>query len=304
MQKALAASYAPVKVDCPSDVQWIRPANGLSPDEAEWVFGRKQVVSTALAAYLDRLNLTDFDLAKYLDSLQNSNYSSVPTLGLAISGGGTASGFTGTGMVRALDDRLPAAVEQRTGGLLQSTTYFSGLSGGAFPVVGFSTNNFPTADEIIDLWKPEIARLEGVNKTTENAATPDDIFKEIAAKAKAGFDVTASDYLGLAYGYEFVTGYKGGLNVTWSGVRNLSNFTSHEMPMPILHTSELDNGDLEYFGIKIPFLNSTVVSVARARTIPRRLLMIENSWKSIPSSLAHGMVRLEPSPQRNGLGPR
>jgi lysophospholipase len=62
----------------------------------------------------------------------------VPILGLAISGGGYVSEFTGTGALRALDARLESARQQRTGDLLQSLTYMSGLSGGSFPSLSFA----------------------------------------------------------------------------------------------------------------------------------------------------------------------
>jgi lysophospholipase len=106
-------------------------------------------------------------------------------MGPAISGGGWASAYTGTAAMRALDSRLEAAVKQRTGGLLQCITYMSGLSGGGFPTVSFAVDNFPTADEIVDIWQPAINRF-GVNTTTEYAASITDMFEDIHAKVEAG----------------------------------------------------------------------------------------------------------------------
>jgi lysophospholipase len=70
--------------------------------------------------------LRDFDVHKYAHRLWKSNLNHVPVLGMVIGGGGYSSGYTGTGAIRALDDRPPAAVEQGTGGLLQSMMYLTG----------------------------------------------------------------------------------------------------------------------------------------------------------------------------------
>jgi len=90
----LSESYAPVTVKCPEDITWIRPAIGLSLAEEDWVYGRKQVVLDALGDYLRRLCMQGFSLTDYLNRLRGTNYTAVPTIGLAISGGGYASAFT------------------------------------------------------------------------------------------------------------------------------------------------------------------------------------------------------------------
>ncbi|PWY84769.1 lysophospholipase [Aspergillus heteromorphus CBS 117.55] len=257
----LPQGYAPVPVSCPPDLEWIRPAVGLSRGEADWVQGRKKVVLGALDGYLARLGLTDFDVPEYISRLNQSGQAHVPILGMAISGGGFASAFTGTGAMRALDDRVDAANEQRTGGLLQSLTYLSGLSGGSWPTMSFSANNFPTAEEIVDIWKPEIDRFLTVENTTAEAATVDDMFEQIVTKDLEGFDIGVGDFMGRGYAYEFVPGASGGLNTTFSSIRNLSKFVSHEMPMPIIHLSEVGTGDPEYDGLYVPRSNGTIFDV-------------------------------------------
>ena len=127
IDQALSASYAPITVDCPSNIEWVRPATGVSDAEAEWVAKRKVVVLGALKDYLERLHLEDFNIHEFAHRMKESNYEHVPTLGMAISGGGYRSGYTGTGMMRAMDSRLPAATQEKTGGLLQSLTYLAGV---------------------------------------------------------------------------------------------------------------------------------------------------------------------------------
>ncbi|OJZ83665.1 hypothetical protein ASPFODRAFT_140016 [Aspergillus luchuensis CBS 106.47] len=252
----LPQGYAPDPVSCPTSLQWIRPAVGLSRDELEWVEGRKKVVLGSLDAYLERLNLDDFDTDEYISRLNYTNQT--PIMGMAISGGGFGSAFTGAGLIRALDDRLPAANEQRTGGLLQSMTYLSGLSGGSWTAVSFPSYNFPTADEIVDYWKPEIDRFLTVTNTSAEAATEVVMFEQIAAKHMAGFEIGISDYLGRGFAYEFIPGQSGGLNTTFSGIRNLSNFINHQMPMPIIHLASVEPEDAEYYDLLVPPSNGTI----------------------------------------------
>jgi lysophospholipase len=259
VEQQLAHSYAPVTVDCPCDVEWIRPATGLNPKEAEWVANRKKVVAFALGDYLERLGMEDFDVGDYLVRLVEEDYASVPIIGFAISGGGWASALTGTGAMRALDSRLEAAREQRVGGLLQSMTYMSGLSGGSWPIISFATNNFPTADEILQDWQPQISRLL-VENDTQYAASSRSVFEDMGAKAEAGFNVSFSDYLGRALAYEYIPGPHGGLNVTMSSISTLSNFVNHQMPLPLLQGASIVDSNVEYYGLKVPFENSTVVS--------------------------------------------
>lgn len=256
----LSASYAPVYVECPA-IDWIRPADGMAPAEAAWVYGRKQVVTNSLQDYLLRVNLTGFDVADYICKLVDGNFSSVPTLGMAISGGGYASAYTGTGVMRALDERTPAAVEQKTGGILNSLTYFSGISGGAWPAMSFIMNNWPTADELVPQWKTNVPRLEGVANNTQYAEKPLAMFQDLIAKQNAGFNVSTADYFGRGWGYEFIPGTNGGLDSTMSGVQNLSNFQTFNMPFPIISTLAIDANDKVYYGLRDPDADNAVFEI-------------------------------------------
>jgi lysophospholipase len=123
--------------------------------------------------------------------------------------------------------------------------------------VSFAVNGFPTADEILKLWKPSIDRLSA-NVTTSEAATFADMFKDLGDKMKAGFSVGTADLYGLAFAYEFTPGV---FNVTLSGVVNQTKFKTHQMPMPILEIIELTDSDAEHFGLEAPSTNDTIVSL-------------------------------------------
>lgn len=216
------------------------------------------MVLESFAQYLERLGLEAFDVTSYLKAINQSGYDNVPSLGFAISGGGYASAYTGTGALRALDDRLPAALEQRTGGLLQSLLYQTGLSGGSWPTVSFPAHDWPTADEIVADWQPEIARPSAGNSTMY-AANITSIFMDVAAKFKAGFPVTTADYFGRVWSYQFLPGPHGGVDMTFSGLVDIPAIKHHQAPLPILHMSTISPDDTTFFGLQTPFENASTV---------------------------------------------
>ena len=291
----LSKSYAPVYVDCPSGFEFVRPASqGLSPVEARWLHNRKRIVTYALADYLNRLGLKDFNVGQYVDGLYKSNYSAVPTIALAISGGGFASAYTGTGALNALDNRVDAANTAGTGGLLQSMSYLTGQSGGSWPPFSFATSNFPTAEEILNYWQPEINRFAATTNGT-HAATEYSYFEDVAAKAEAGFNVSVADLLSRSTAYEFVMGPKGGLGVTLSSIVNQTKFKEWQMPFPLAQVSEVIPSDPEFLGVQTPHANATIVgSSIQQRVLANVRSMISHHW-----NLAHGMDQPRPSCRPN-----
>lgn len=137
-------------------------------------------------------------------------------------------------------------------------TYQAGLSGGSWPTISFLAHNWPTADEIVDYWRPEIARPSSGN-STEYAANVTSLFEDLGAKFKAGFPVTTSDYFGRTMSYEFIPGAQGGLNVTLSNLVNIPAFRDHQAPFPIMHVATISPNHAEFFGVQLPFENSSVV---------------------------------------------
>ncbi|KAG9793246.1 Lysophospholipase 1 [Exophiala dermatitidis] len=252
-------SYAPVRTSCPNRRQWVRPAQGLSSEEAAWVQGRKPVVLDAFSAYLKRLNITDLDVSGLVNAMKKDNNSGVPTISMAISGGGWGSAMTGIGILRAFDARFADAINEQTGGLLQSMTYIAGLSGGSWPVMSLSTYNFPSINDLVANWHTDIDRSTANN--TVYAANTTSLFMDVAAKYEAGFNVSVPDYLGRSFSYEFLPPPNGGLNITLSSITNLSNFKNHSMPMPLFQANRLTDDDIEFFGIKVPYGNSSIIEM-------------------------------------------
>ena len=63
--------------------------------------------------------------------------------------------------------------------------------------MSFAVSNFPTADEIVGLWRPEIDRLLFQGPNTSVAANATTILEDIVTKQRAGFKVGFPDYLAV-----------------------------------------------------------------------------------------------------------
>ena len=186
-------SYAPVYSKCPNTKTCLRPANGLSPWEAAWLKGRKEVIASEFDSYLQRLNISGLDAPKLLSTMKAKD--AIPTISVAISRGGWASGLTATGLPRAFDSQFPDAIEQKTGGLLQSLTYVASLSRGAWPVMSLATHNFPAINDLVAYCHTEIDRLNNPPNNSAYAGSFTTLFNDIAAKYEAGFNISVADYL-------------------------------------------------------------------------------------------------------------
>lgn len=147
--------YAPAEVKCP-DIPLLRDARNISAGEQEFLKKRHAVTDKALAQLLGRLGLKDFDVNGFL-----SSYS--PTVALAFSGGGYRAMLSGAGALKALDAR-----EKGTdgpgglGGLLQSSTYVAGLSGGSWLLGSVIVNNYTTISALqsrSDVWDLKVGPI-------------------------------------------------------------------------------------------------------------------------------------------------
>ncbi|KAJ6445661.1 LOW QUALITY PROTEIN: lysophospholipase plb1 [Purpureocillium lavendulum] len=164
--------------------------------------------------YLKVANISGFDVQEYMGKV---NESTVPILGMSISGGGTQSGIGGLGIWQAYDARYPPAVAAGTGGLTQILSYITGLSGGGavtvslmydIPVVPLTSwllmtdtyhadsaaNNFGTFEEIRGA--TNFSAPYDVGPTGNQTAFFNEIFENAGAKAEAGFPVSAADPFG------------------------------------------------------------------------------------------------------------
>ncbi|EIM88993.1 FabD/lysophospholipase-like protein [Stereum hirsutum FP-91666 SS1] len=226
----LSGNYAPTYIQCPSGESYLRPASaGLSTEEATWLAKRKENVVEGLASYLTTVGIQGFDVNGYISAL-NSTKEAIPTIGFTLSGGGTRAESSAYGMLRAFDGRTSQSVSYRTGGLLQATTYISGLSGGATSLGMVAMSDYLDMDSSL-----QDGLLLG------NYSTSD--FDVIAYKAEQGFNITISDIFAVANGINALR-VPSNLSVDplsrlWSDIPSFANFSQGKSPMTILMLNEV-----------------------------------------------------------------
>lgn len=211
--------YAPVRGTCPS-TPLVRQATGISTQEEAYVNQRGAKASIALTAFLKSTNAS-FSTSK------------LPVVALTTSGGGYRSLLTGAGVIQGFDAR-----DSQTGvsGLFQALTYEAGLSGGAWLLSSFAGNNYPTISSLRDnLWETAFQNslLIPGNLITADTAYAS-VLADVASKQAAGFSPTLTDPYGRLLSYQLLYGNDGGVSDTLSGITTLSNFTSYNVPYPII----------------------------------------------------------------------
>lgn len=229
-------AYQPFQTNCPSH-KLVREANELSDQEQEYILGRQEITNTNLIDFLtNRANLTDFDAESFINSYSSSHNI---TIGLTFSGGGYRAMLAGAGEILALDDRFDDSNSHGLGGLLQSSTYLVGLSGGNWLVGTLVLNDWISMADIFDgnisIWDLEdsIFNPSGIN-LMKTVSYYNSIESAILAKADAGFNTSITDIWGRALSHQFLAGDSGGENLTWSSIRDMDNFKNHQMPFPIV----------------------------------------------------------------------
>ena len=225
--------YAPGKVDCP-DKSLVRAASDISDEEKEWIEGRNKITNENLINFLENCDMKDFDAEKFI-----KNTSKPITIGLSFSGGGYRAMLNGAGQLAALDNRTDGASDAALGGLLQASTYLTGLSGGSWLVGTIALNNFTSVQKILkdgDIWDLEHSI---VNYGGWNVLSTYNYYKSISddlnAKEDAGFEVSLTDTWARALSHQFFAELDDfGASLTWSGIRDMDPFKKYEMPFPIV----------------------------------------------------------------------
>ncbi|SCW01515.1 LAFE_0E01354g1_1 [Lachancea fermentati] len=250
--------YTPGNVSCASDINLVREASGLSPNETDWLKKRDVITKDALKNFLDRAT-TNFTNSSIVSDLWSAG--NIPKVGVACSGGGYRAMLSGAGMLAAMDNRTDGANDHGLGGLLQSATYLAGLSGGNWLVGSLAWNNWTSVQDIInsagdddELWdiSDSIINPGGIN-ILKSISRWDDISDAVEGKKDAGFNTSLADVWGRALSYNFFpTLDEGGVGYTWSTLRNADVFKNAEMPFPITVA------DGRYPGSTVINLNATL----------------------------------------------
>ncbi|OJJ44550.1 hypothetical protein ASPZODRAFT_134631 [Penicilliopsis zonata CBS 506.65] len=246
--------YTPANVSCPAVRPSVRSASTLSTNETEWLRLRRNKTFDALKDFFGHVDVGSFNVSAYLDTLAHSNASELPTVGIAISGGGYRALLNGAGAIKAFDNRTEnATASGRLGGLLQSATYVSGLSGGSWLVGSIFINNFSSITSLqtykeAEVWQFGNSIFEGPYTGGVQAVDTVEYYKNIedavSGKSDAGFPTTITDYWGRALSYQLVNGSNGGLDYTWSSIALTTEFQQADMPMPLVVADGRNPGEL------------------------------------------------------------
>ncbi|KAK9445441.1 lysophospholipase Plb1 [Metarhizium brunneum] len=250
--------YAPASVSCPSPRPTIRAATGLSANETTWLSLRDNNTIPALKSLLTRFNISGLDTNEYIDNIvkdiDGGNRSAVlPRIGVAVSGGGYRALMNGAGALSAFDNRTSNSTGKgQLGGLLQATTYLSGLSGGSWLVGSLFVQNFTTVDSIVlstsgflsTLWQFDNSILEGPAGLRVGQYY-NELYQTVQDKVDAGFNTTITDYWGRALSYQLVNSTDGGPAYTFSSIANDTEFAAANSPMPIIIALERAPGQLQ-----------------------------------------------------------
>ncbi|KAH7348273.1 lysophospholipase catalytic domain-containing protein [Rhexocercosporidium sp. MPI-PUGE-AT-0058] len=254
--------YAPGNVDCPSNRPIIRTATALSANETAWLSLRRNKTIAPMASFLTRANISGFNASEYISRIANDP-AALPNIGIAISGGGYRAMLNGAGFIAAADSRTENSTNAGgIGGLLQSATYLSGLSGGAWLVGSLYANNFSTVTMLRDgspgsaVWQFENSILKGPKSSGLSIANTADYYDileaDVDSKANAGYETSITDYWGRALSFQLVNASNGGPAYSFSSTALDENFLSGETPFPVLVA------DARAPGTTIISLNSTV----------------------------------------------
>lgn len=257
-----SGGYAPKVVTCPSTSPTVRSAGtGLSQSESDFLTKRRANTVQPMADFMARANISGFDAESYING-NSANISALPNIAIAVSGGGYRALMNGAGFIAAADDRTSASTDAGgIGGLLQSSTYLTGLSGGGWLVGSIYTNNFSTVENLRDgspgssLWRFDSSIFSGPKQSglsiLNTAEYWDDVYHQVQTKVDAGFGTSITDYWGRALSYQLINATDGGLPFTFSSIGLDQNLLDGNIPMPLLVA------DGRNIGEKIISLNAT-----------------------------------------------
>lgn len=201
---------------------------------------------------LNRLNIAGFDVNAFINNNAN-NVSALPNIAIAFSGGGYRALQNGAGAMAAFDSRTENSTSPgHIGGLLQSATYVSGLSGGGWLTGSVFLNNFTSVTALRDdntssVWDFSNSILTGPKQegiqVLNTAQYYQHIGDAISGKADAGFETTITDYWGRALSFQLINDTQGGPAYTWSSIALTPAFQNGDHPMPILVADERAPGE-------------------------------------------------------------
>lgn len=195
--------YIPTEVGCPPTRPSVRAAKSLSQNETQWLHRRRPKAIAAMKDFFGHVQIPNFDAPAYIDKISSNSTTNAPNIGIAVSGGGYRALLNGGGALEAFDKRTFNATSLgHLGGLLQSSTYLTGLSGGSWLVGSMYMNNFSSVSELqthgnARIWQFSNTVFEGPTSGIDIINTVQywhELINAVQGKADAGYPVTLTDY--------------------------------------------------------------------------------------------------------------
>ncbi|KAJ5711180.1 hypothetical protein N7488_005336 [Penicillium malachiteum] len=233
--------YTPQSQVCPVDSPFIRNGSTLSTNETEWLEKRRNFTVDAMIQLFARLDLGSLNASSYIEK-NAANASALPVIGIAASGGGYRALMNGGGALQAFDSRtVNSSLPGHLGGILQSATYLTGLSGGSWLVGSIYLNNFTDITSLRDsgnVWMFQNSIFVGPTESEDFDVRTFEYFSQIqdgvTEKYSAGYNTSITDYWGRALAYQLINATEGGISYTWSSIATSTGFQRGAMPMPII----------------------------------------------------------------------
>lgn len=212
----------------------------MNEAEKEYIKRRQEITNENLIDFLENVaQIPDFDAESFINDNKDTHNISI---GLAFSGGGYRAMLCGAGELLALDNRYKDSLLRGLGGLLQSSSYLTGLSGGSWLVGTLTLNDWISVADILEpdsgIWDLEdlIFNPAGLDVVT-NVVYYNALRQALTAKEDYGFETSITDVWGRALSMQFYTedyAVRGGENLTWSGIKLLDSYQNYSMPYPII----------------------------------------------------------------------
>ncbi|KAF5367448.1 hypothetical protein D9758_003652 [Tetrapyrgos nigripes] len=255
--------YAPaLNVPCPdiTNTEFVREFTAsnqsLNPREVEYV--QTRLNSTIPEAWKDWLG--DGSQIGYNASSFQGLF---PKVGLALPGGGLRAAQWGAASLSALDARNESSKAAGTGGLLQVSSYITGLSGGSWITGSIFFNDFPGFNDLVfgnggnlGGWLLDLpfATPDGTDIFSErNQYFFGSILWSVMAKAGTGIDTSLTDPWARMISYHFLNQTSRdnffsndtahGAGQLWSSIPDIPSFKNYSLPFPILVTDSRPSDD-------------------------------------------------------------
>lgn len=173
--------------------------------------------------FLSRVGIDGFDVKQYFDA-HNGEIRALPNIAIAFSGGGYRAMLNGAGVLAAFDSRTSNSTKTgHLGGLLQSSTYVSALSGGGWLIGSIFANNFTSVEAIMregedaSIWQLQNSLWEGppshgiqVFSTIKYFQDLVDVVKRKSEALRGIFSTSITDLYGRALSFQLINATEGG----------------------------------------------------------------------------------------------